>query len=206
MIHRKISVKLLRMVWDFFFFDIIRLHVEGRENYPKTGAAILTPNHKSDWDPPLVGAAINTRLCRFMAKEELFKPPVFGYIISQLGAFPVRRGQVDQSAFKKAVRVLRDGHLLIIFPEGRRVSRPGLGKFHDGPATLAMLLGVPLVPICIVGSADMPKRNSKTAVLIGKPIAVEKQKPSKEKIQELNEELREAITKLHDDYMQKIAE
>ena len=77
--------KIVRAVLNFIFFVLLRLHVEGRENVPQTGAIIVAPNHKSDWDPPLIGVAFNTRIIHYMAKEELFKNPIFGWIIRQFG-------------------------------------------------------------------------------------------------------------------------
>ena len=77
--------KIVRAILDFFFFIVFRLHVEGRENVPEKGAIIVAPNHKSYWDPPMIGVAFKTRIVHFMAKEELFKNPVFGWVIRQLG-------------------------------------------------------------------------------------------------------------------------
>ena len=68
--------KIVRALLNFIFFGLFRLHVEGRENVPSTGAVIVAPNHKSDWDPPLIGVAFNTRIIHYMAKEELFKNPL----------------------------------------------------------------------------------------------------------------------------------
>ena len=113
--------KIVRAILDFFFFIVFRLHVEGRENVPEKGAIIVAPNHKSYWDPPMIGVAFKTRIVHFMAKEELFKNPVFGWVIRQLGTFPVRRGVTDRAAIRQAVKVLKDGYPLGIFPEGTRI-------------------------------------------------------------------------------------
>lgn len=82
---------IVRAILNFFFFVIFGLKVEGRENVPKTGAIIVAPNHKSYWDPPVVGVAFNTRIIHYMAKEELFKNPFFAWLIRQFGTFPVKR-------------------------------------------------------------------------------------------------------------------
>lgn len=84
--------KIIRALLNFIFFGLFGLHVEGRENVPPTGAVIVAPNHKSDWDPPLIGVAFNTRIIHYMAKEELFKNPIFGWLIRQFGTFPVKGG------------------------------------------------------------------------------------------------------------------
>ena len=173
--------KIVRAILDFFFFIVFRLHVEGRENVPEKGAIIVAPNHKSYWDPPMIGVAFKTRIVHFMAKEELFKNPVFGWVIRQLGTFPVRRGVTDRAAIRQAVKVLKDGYPLGIFPEGTRIRREGLGKFHSGMASLALMTGTPILPVAIVGSMHMPKWSAHPAVLIGKPIRSKRIRQQKKK-------------------------
>ena len=162
--------KIVRAVLNFIFFVLLRLHVEGRENVPQTGAIIVAPNHKSDWDPPLIGVAFNTRIIHYMAKEELFKNPIFGWVIRQFGTFPVKRGAVDRTAIRQAIREIKAGNPLGIFPEGTRIKRDGLGKFHSGMASLALMTGTPIVPVAVIGSRYLPHRKGPLAVLIGKPV------------------------------------
>ena len=92
------------------------LEVSGLENLPASGA-MLCPNHSSLWDPVLL--AITTPIdyhLRIMAKEELFRIPLLGPIISRLGAFPVSRGNSDIQSVKTAIRAIREGENLLIFP------------------------------------------------------------------------------------------
>lgn len=196
--------KIVRAVLDFLFFGIFRLHVEGRENVPQTGAIIVAPNHKSDWDPPLIGVAFNTRIIHYMAKEELFKNPFLGWLIRQFGTFPVKRGTVDRAAIRQAIRELKAGNPLGIFPEGTRIQRDGLGRFHSGMASLALMTGTPVVPVAVIGSRWLPHRKGPLAVLIGKPVAVKKQRPTDEKVAELNEVIKGKIQGLMDEYMNKV--
>lgn len=197
--------KIVRAVLDFIFFIIFRLHVEGRENVPQTGAIIVAPNHKSDWDPPLIGVAFNTRIIHYMAKEELFKNPFLGWLIRQFGTFPVKRGTVDRTAIQQALRELKAGNPLGIFPEGTRIRREGLGRFHSGMASLALMTGTPVVPVAVIGSRWMPHKKGPLAVLIGKPVEVKKQRPTDEKVAELNDVVKGKIQDLMDDYMKKIS-
>lgn len=197
--------KIVRAVLDFIFFVIFRLHVEGRENVPQTGAIIVAPNHKSDWDPPLIGVAFNTRIIHYMAKEELFKNPFLGWLIRQFGTFPVKRGTVDRTAIRQALRELKAGNPLGIFPEGTRIRREGLGRFHSGMASLALMTGTPVVPVAVIGSRWMPHKKGPLAVLIGKPVEVKKQRPTDEKVAELNDVVKGKIQGLMDDYMKKIS-
>lgn len=196
--------KIVRAVLDFLFFGIFRLHVEGRENVPQTGAIIVAPNHKSDWDPPLIGVAFNTRIIHYMAKEELFKNPFLGWLIRQFGTFPVKRGTVDRAAIRQAIRELKAGNPLGIFPEGTRIRRDGLGRFHSGMASLALMTGTPVVPVAVIGSRWLPHRKGPLAVLIGKPVTVKRQRPTDEKVAELNDVIKGKIQDLMDEYMNKV--
>lgn len=197
--------KIIRAVLNFIFFVIFRLHVEGRENVPPKGAIIVAPNHKSDWDPPLIGVAFDTRIIHYMAKEELFKNPIFGWIIRQFGTFPVKRGAVDRTAIRQAIRELKAGNPLGIFPEGTRIRREGLGRFHSGMASLALMTGTPILPVAVIGSRYLPHRKGLLAVLIGKPVPVKKQRPTDELVAELNEEIKGKIQQLMDEYQAKIS-
>jgi len=143
--------------------------VEGRDNLPAEGGAILCSNHISWWDPPLVGCVVKRRV-HFMAKEELFKIPILGSILPALGAFPVRRGTPDRSAIRQALQVLKDGQVLGIFPEGTRSKTGHLQKAEPGTALLAIKSQAPLVPVAILGPYRLfrPIR-----VRIGAPFTVE---------------------------------
>lgn len=200
---KKISHAVIRWVLNGIFSGFYRLHVEGAENIPDTGAVIVAPNHKSNFDPPIVGVAIKNRLVHYMAKAELFKNPMFGWVLRKMGAFPVKRGTVDRIAIKQAVRELKNGHVLGIFPEGTRIKKDGLGRFHSGMASLALMTGVPIVPVAVVGTRTLPKKKETIAILIGEPVAVEKQKVNDDKVAELNDRVKQEIEKLISDYQGK---
>ena len=147
---------ITRWILNIVFFKIFHLHVEGRENIPVKGAVIVAPNHKSNWDPPLIGVAFSNRVVHYMAKEELFKNPIAAWILTMFGTFPVKRGSGDGSAVMRAVRELRKGYPVGIFPEGTRIKREGLGRFHSGMASIAMIEGTDILPVAVVGSLNMP--------------------------------------------------
>lgn len=195
---------IVRWGLNIIFLGMYRLHVEGREHIPSEEAVIIAPNHKSYFDPPLVGVAIKKRVVHYMAKEELFRNPFFGWILRQFGTFPVKRGSVDRTAVRQAVKELKNGNALGIFPEGTRIKRSGLGRFHSGMASLALMTGTPVIPVAIVGSADMPHKKGPLAVLIGMPIQVKKQKAGSEEVEALNEAVKKEIQKLTDEYEAKI--
>lgn len=125
--------------------------VRGRENIPRTGGLIVASNHISFFDPPLVGIAA-VRELHFLAKEELFRPPVFGSLIRAYNAIPIRRGVADLSGLSKAMDVLRGGKALIMFPEGSRMRDGELHPARPGVGMLAVGTDAQIVPCYISGS------------------------------------------------------
>ena len=143
--------------------------VEGLEKLPKSGV-LLCSNHSSNWDPVLLGTRlpVNYRL-HAMAKEELFKNPVLGWIIRKLGAFPVTRGAGDNSAIETAEQYVRSGKVLMIFPEGTRSKDGRVGRGKTGVALIAAQTGAPVVPVGITFEGKLHFR-SDIIVRFGKPI------------------------------------
>lgn len=150
---------LLRSIYTVLF----RLQAIGVENIPKSGAVILASNHISNLDPPTIGVKV-PRKVHFMAKEELFKVPVLGFLIRAFGAFPVKRGGVSKDAIKSGITLLKSGEVMGIFPEG---SRNNSGAAKKGTAMIAMRSGAAVVPVAIVGGYKLFR---KTKVCYGKPI------------------------------------
>lgn len=199
---RKIVYAVARAVFGFYFFTLKGLKCEGVENIPETGAVIVAPNHKSNFDPPVIGVC-SPRVVHYMAKEELFKNPIFGAAIRYFGTFPVKRGAIDRAAIRQAVKELKNGEPLGIFPEGTRVHGDKIGRFHDGMASLALMTGTPILPVAVIGTEKLPKKEGPLAVVFGKPIPVEKGKATAEKIEEINTAVREALLKMREEYYAK---
>jgi 1-acyl-sn-glycerol-3-phosphate acyltransferase len=134
---------------------LFRSRTSGLEHIPE-GGFVLAPNHISNFDPWPLGLPLwPQRQLHWMAKVELFKP-VLGRLITWGGAFPVRRGQRDESAIDTAVERVRAGEVVVIFPEGTRKEK-GLVKRHEarphtGAARVALRAGAPLVPAAISGT------------------------------------------------------
>jgi 1-acyl-sn-glycerol-3-phosphate acyltransferase len=151
------------------------VQVEGRENVPKKGAAIIAPNHASHTDPPLIAIA-NRRPVTIMAKEELFSIPFIGPYIDHLGMFAVKRGVADRAALRLALERLAQGRLLVIFPEGTRGDGITLQEPERGLGLMAMKSGVPVIPAFIYGTNKMMPRGdskihrAKVGVVYGKAI------------------------------------
>ncbi len=151
-------------------FRIMRWKVYGLENFPREGAAIMVSNHVSIWDP-VVAACSVPRDVSFMAKEELFSNPLLDKLFRKLGAFPVKRGQGDTSAIRNSLRVLKDGQILGLFPEGTRSKTGEMQKGLPGMILLMEKSKAPIVPVRVNGTKNfITKGWGNIEVLIGKPI------------------------------------
>ena len=152
---------------------LYRHRATGVENIPRDGGFVLAANHWSNLDPwPLALPLFPGRFLRFMGKSELFWFPL-GTIIRAGGAFPVRRGERDEEAIERAVELARQGHAVVMFPEGTR-RRKGLRKkrearWHSGAARIALEAGVPLVPAGIAGTERLG-RLGPLRVAYGEPV------------------------------------
>ncbi len=161
---------------------LLRLKVTGIENIPKKGGFILASNHVSYIDPVAVGVACNRKL-NYMAKEELFHTPVLSWLLPRICVFPVKRDSADLSALKEAMRRVKKGGGLILFPEGTRTSGDAAVKPYPGVGFLAAKLDVPVIPAFVKGTQDALPRGAKTihltqvSVCFGKQISIERRMP-----------------------------
>lgn len=138
----------------------------GRENIPE-GAAVVCPNHTAMSDPFFVVFAFKRRYpLRVMAKMQIMKLPFLGWLLSKAGVFGVNRNGADVTALKTAMKVLKEGHKLLMFPEGTRVGEGENVEAKTGAAMLAVRNQVPLVPVYVPAKK---KWFRPTKVVIGKP-------------------------------------
>lgn len=145
---------------------VYRLKVEGIGNIPTDGGVIICGNHFHAFDPMIVGVTM-PRPVRYMAKQELFTNPLFGWVIRGMGAFPVKRGAPDRAALKQSIEVLESGGAFGIFPEGTRNKTGKLRKAEPGTAYLALKSGATVVP---VGVTATYKLFSEIRVRYGPPV------------------------------------
>jgi glycerol-3-phosphate dehydrogenase (NAD(P)+) len=127
-----------------------RLARNGHRHVP-SGGVILASNHRSFLDPFVLGCCV-PRPIYFVAKQELFKNPLAGWILNCLGAFPLRRGASDEESVKTSMMLLERGRVVVIFPEGTRVTRGSLKPPRRGVGRLALESGAPVVPVAVSGS------------------------------------------------------
>jgi len=149
---------------------LFRINATGLEHFPEKGPVIVYSNHKSMWDPIIIGCILK-RPVYFMAKEELFKIPVFGFILKHIHAFPVKRGTPDRSAIKRSLQVLTENRVLGIFPEGHRSKTGELSEPESGIAMIySKCRNACMVPAAIKGNY---RWFSRIDVVIGKPVKPE---------------------------------
>ncbi len=179
--HSRASMMIYRVFRSlvcWFTQAFTRLHIDGRDRLPSSGAYVLAPVHRSYVDTPIV-ACVSSRRIRFMGKQEMWKYPRLGWLFSALGAFPVKRGTADREALSRCIAVLEGGEPLVLFPEGERKDGPRIHPLFHGAAFVAARAGVPIVPIGIGGSVRVMPRHArmirprKVHVVIGEPITVE---------------------------------
>jgi len=151
-----------------------RGHIYGAENVPKRGAFVAASNHASFADPPLLACAIG-RPVAFMAKEELFRTPVFREAIRLYGAYPVRRNKADRQAIETALTMLDRGWGTGVFLSGTRTADGCIEKPKTGAALLAAKANVPIVPVSLWGTQNILRggfpRPAAVTIRIGQPIA-----------------------------------
>jgi 1-acyl-sn-glycerol-3-phosphate acyltransferase len=153
---------------------IYRVRAIGVENVPKSGGLLLAPNHFSQMDHFFVGLYLR-RQVRFMAKSQMFGPPVLTYIYKHGGVFPVRRGHHDEESLKTAFTILEQGGMLLVYAEGGRSRSGKLKEVKPGVGRIALESGVPVVPVAIHGSEKVRRwkrfRFPKVTVQFGEPLS-----------------------------------
>lgn len=169
---------LANWVLRHVFWLLMRIEVEGEEHVPPEGPLIVAINHMSLMDPPLIGAFFPRDL-EMMAKVELFRRPVIGWVVRHYGAFPVHRGEADLRALKHAMRALRAGHAILMAPEGTRSKTHQLQRGKEGVALVAVRTGAPVLPVALYGQENwwrdlLRLRRPRVHIRIGEPIPVER--------------------------------
>jgi len=183
---------------------LFRPSVVGAENIPLEGPVIIAPIHRSNVDFALT-LFISKRKVFFMAKDSLFRVPLLGPLIAHLGAFPIRRGAADRESMAHSEAVLRQGHALVLFPEGTRKEGLAVAPLHDGAMFVAARTGAKVVPVGIGGSdRAMPKgaklpRPLKITIVVGAPIdpPSSEGRVTRSALSAKSEELRAALEKAY---------
>ena len=188
---------------------LFRPTVMGVENIPLEGPVLIAPIHRSNVDFALT-LFISKRKVFFMAKDSLFRVPLLGPLITHLGAFPIHRGSADRESMAHSEAVLRQGHALVLFPEGTRKEGRDVAPLHDGAMFVAARTGATVVPVGIGGSdRAMPKgakfpRPSKIRIVVGRPLdpPTSEGRVTRSQLIAKSEELRAALERVYHESLQ----
>jgi len=187
---------ILRFLSSLILKCIFSLKVIDKEHIPERGGFILVSNHVSFLDPVVLGVA-SFRKLNYMARHDLFSNRFSSKFMSLIRAFPVKRDSADLSALKEAMRCVRSGGGLVLFPEGRR--KETNGKTHQpqaGVGFLAAKLNVPVIPAFVKGTEKaLPKgakflNLAKISVRFGRQIQIERRMPYRDIAETIMENIR----------------
>ena len=188
------SVRLIGTIFQ-------NLKVYNVTNVPLAGGVLLLSNHQSFVDPAFIASKLPRKLS-FLARSGLFEPLVFGWVIRQLNAFPVKQGKGDVGAMKQSIALLQEGKALLMFPEGQRTTNGRMQAIAPGAALIVKRARVPVVPVAIEGAFHVwPKhkmlpRTGKVRINFGKPVMMH-HLDSRAIIPEIDRHIRGLLDELH---------
>ena len=162
--------------------------MSGRENVPRTGPALVCPNHFGTIDPPMVPAFLPRADSWSMAKSEYFRKPLSRWIFTAYHSFPVVRHTADRAALRHSFQLLKAGHALVMYPEGTRIDAGVLAQPEPGAGFIAQRAACPVVPVAVLGTAAcLPKgarwpRRVPVSLRYGKPFVVMDRRPNGERV------------------------
>lgn len=188
------------VLWYFRVFH--RLRRIDVMNIPREGPVLLVANHQSFYDPPAIGGGVRHRHSDFLARASLFKFKPFGWLISTLNSTPIKQGSGDAGAMKATIQKMKNGRMMLVFPEGSRTPNGEMQAFQRGAAVLLKRAHCQVVPVGIAGAFEAWPRSrklpipfrDKIVVCYGEPISSDE--IMKESAEEALAHLRERVDSL----------
>lgn len=198
--------KIVVPVVKVLIYPFMRVKVLGKENIPKDSGYVLAANHISAWDAVSMAFACPDEL-NFMAKKELFKNKLFGFVLRKLNGFPIDRGASDIKAIKTALSLLKSGKVLMIFPEGTRMKEENQtdDDAKNGMTMLAHRSRVPIVPAAITGKYRIFRS---VTVTFGKPLYLDEYydiKLNSETMHKISTDVLKEIRKMREETKKSLA-
>ena len=150
-----------------------RIRIEGRENVPQGGCLIVS-NHVSFMDPTTVGWAV-AREIYYLGRKSLFKPPFWSWFLPICNVLPIDQNGRDISGLRRIIKMLKEGHAVLLFPEGTRSPDGALQPAEPGAGLVAIKAAVPILPVRVFGTFESLSRHTKQLrfhpirVVIGQP-------------------------------------
>jgi len=195
---------LIKSGSKLFFKFYLKSKVYGRSNIPRKGSFILASNHVSYLDPLLLAATFRRNL-NFIARDKLLKASYIGWVLKHANTIPVSRQGKELESLKKALKILKDGKVLAIFPEGTRSKNGRIKSAKPGVGFLVYKANVPVLPVYIGGTFEAQPRGIKT--LKRKPVEVRIGKVLDFRHIDADRSRRDVLyQKISDDIMEKISE
>ena len=175
----------------------------GRDNIPKQGGVLIVANHQSHYDPPLIGSGIPRRI-NYLARKTLFKFKPFAWLIDSLDAIPLDNQGIGFEGIKETIRRLKNGEMVLMFPEGTRTRDGKISPLKDGFLTLAIRGKAAILPVAISGAYETWPRflrfpgPGRLKVLYGESISYEtaKETPPDELHRTVEAQLHEMFEKI----------
>lgn len=195
---------IIKYATTIFLKIYLGLKIFGKENIPKKGAFIVAANHASYLDPLLLAASFKRPLY-FIARDRLLTSDALGWLVKNANTIPVKLHGPNISALKTSLKVLSEGRILTIFPEGTRSKNRQLKKAKPGIGFFVFKTKAPVLPVYIDGSFDAQPRSIRTLrrhpvrVYIGKLIDFSSrygQKPGVELYQSIGDEIMRDIGRI----------
>lgn len=200
--RRRLFRWLFRVVTRAIAFVTMRLKVQGLDNFPAKGPAIIVFNHLGDWDSILLAAVIPIS-AECIGKIELNEHWPAGPVFRAYGFIWIHRGQPDRRAMRAALDALAEGRMLALAPEGRQTVTGGLEEGTEGAAFLAMKSGAPIVPVALTGTENEHVNNRlrswrriPVSLSVGKPFFIQNYANREEMIRNGTREIMESLARL----------
>ncbi|MCK9479689.1 MAG: 1-acyl-sn-glycerol-3-phosphate acyltransferase [Firmicutes bacterium] len=190
----KVTYVIAQSILKLFFNIFFTPQIVGKENILKDGGFVFACNHKSNFDPALAGGYMPRKM-GYLAKKELFSNAVFGWLLKGLGVMPITREAAEIGTLKTIIKLLRNGGIVAVFPEGTR-SIKDVNDVKSGAVLFAIKGQVPIQPALITGNY---KLFGKLKLTFGKPIyytQYHNKKVSQQQLHSLSVELMEHIYSL----------
>jgi len=200
-----------RIVCIIFYKIFYFLKVKNKKNIPQNGGLIIMANHSSFFDPPLVGSATWKRMLKFMARSSLFIP-VWGQLLKWMGSFPVKRGVVDRAAYDALINYVRQGEVVVFFPEGTRSPDGNIQNGKPGTGMLVYKSRAKVLPVYIHNSGrawpkgKFPRLFVPITVVFGEVMDFSEyflKEPTKELYVEITKKIIERLKDMQKDYLSK---
>ncbi|MDR0871547.1 MAG: 1-acyl-sn-glycerol-3-phosphate acyltransferase [Planctomycetaceae bacterium] len=203
--QKRLFYYLIRIPVNLFFRLFYRTRYFGYNNMPENGALLVVCNHQSHYDPPLIAAGLRRRM-NFLARKTLFKFKPFAALIDLLDAIPLEINGIGFEGIKESLKRLRNGEVLLLFPEGARTFDGKMAPFREGALTLAQRSKAAILPAALDGCFSAFPRTHRFPFLFGRFRVIYGQPIYYDEFKDLTEpELREFVRRRIEELFGKIA-